>query len=298
MTGVAAALMLAAFASGALADAGGARDGGHADAGAASGADASGATAVRAAPSVQPSASANLFIGSFPVENHLGRSLFDGAGARVTLRFDPAQARASNELVRRRRIAIDAAGNLQLTKLGYPPTAPSDRPTRQQQRPSFLIDYDVPAFAPAWEAARAQLGSSPSIDQLVHFVDRYIDKKGFERGYDIASVVARRREGDCTEHAVLLTALARASRIPARVAEGLVLLEVEGRVVAFGHAWVEVYRGGAWRPADAALSGPQPRIYLPLEITTDEGPGFAFAMTQTGAGTIGVRRVIISPLDR
>ena len=37
-----------------------------------------------------------------------------------------------------------------------------------------------------------------------------------------AAEVARSREGDCTEHAVLLAALARARGIPARVAMGLV----------------------------------------------------------------------------
>jgi len=47
------------------------------------------------------------------------------------------------------------------------------------------------------------------------------------------------RVGDCNEHAVLYVALARAARLPARTAAGLVL--VDGRF--YYHAWAEVYLG-------------------------------------------------------
>jgi hypothetical protein len=57
-------------------------------------------------------------------------------------------------------------------------------------------------------------------------------------------VLATRR-GDCTEHALLATALLRAAGIPARVAVGLA--HSEG---AFGyHAWVEYWHDG-WRTMD------------------------------------------------
>jgi len=243
--------------------------------------------AMRPVPRVLP----RLFLGAFPVE--AGAPLFGSAEARVTLRFDPAQAHSSNELVRRLRIAIAADGSLALPKLAYP--AASDKPARQHLRPSFVLDYDVAAFAPALGEARARLGASPSVADLVAFVDHYITHKGFGRGYDIASVVARRHEGDCTEHAVLLAALARAFRIPARVVEGVVLIEIDGNVLALGHAWVEVHRGGSWQPADAAIPGPERRVYLPLELLSDEGPGFAMSSVQTGAGIIGLRRVVLSP---
>src|SRR6185436_11363532 len=118
------------------------------------------------------------------------------------------------------------------------------------------------------------LGAAPTVDALVQFVDKFIVKKSVARSFDVASVVARRREGDCTEHAVFLAALARAFGIPSRVAEGIVLVEVERRVYAFGHAWAEVYRDGAWQPADAALAGAGPRVYLPLELLADETPSY------------------------
>jgi Transglutaminase-like superfamily len=237
-------------------------------------------------------ADSSLFLASFPVESHLAGSLFAAAPVQITLRFDPAQAHASNELVRRLRIAIGADGSLVVPRGAYP--SAKEKPARQNLRPSFLVDYDEPAFKPVLDEARAQLGATPTIDDLVRFVDKFITKKGFGRGFDIASVVARRREGDCTEHAVLTAALARAFRLPSRVVEGILLVEAQGTVLAFGHAWAEVYTASAWRPADAAFPGKDPLVYLPLDLISDEGPGFAMSMAQTGAGTIGVRRIVVA----
>lgn len=63
-----------------------------------------------------------------------------------------------------------------------------------------------------------------------------------------ASDVLRLMQGDCNEHTVLYTALARASGIPARMAMGLVYME--GRF--YYHAWPEVYLG-AWVAVDPTL---------------------------------------------
>jgi hypothetical protein len=233
-----------------------------------------------------------LFLGAFPVESRLGRSLFAGGITEVTLHFDAAGAGASNELVRRLKVAIGGDGRLVLGSLTYPGAA--ERPGRQHTRPSFLIDFDEAVFKPVLADARTQLGAAPSIDAVVRFVERFITNKGMGRSYDIASVVAKRREGDCTEHAVFLTALARAFKLPARVVSGLVLTEVEGRQFAFGHAWAEVYRAGRWQPADAAFTHPEKLIYLPLELVSDEGPGFALSFMKTSVGTLGVRRISIA----
>ncbi len=78
-----------------------------------------------------------------------------------------------------------------------------------------------------------------------------IEAKTFGVAMATASEVIEAREGDCTEHAVLLAAMARAEGIPSRVAVGL--MYVYGR---FGyHMWTQVYVGGAWRDVDAALPG-------------------------------------------
>ncbi len=59
--------------------------------------------------------------------------------------------------------------------------------------------------------------------------------------------VLRVRQGDCNEHAVLFTALARAAGIPARVAVGLAW---DDETKTFGyHAWTEVF-AQRWLPMD------------------------------------------------
>jgi hypothetical protein len=71
--------------------------------------------------------------------------------------------------------------------------------------------------------------------------------------------------GDCGEHAVLLGALLRAVRIPARVVIGLVY--VKKRKGYYYHAWVMAGRHGSWVFADPALGMfPAFRDRVPLVI--------------------------------
>jgi hypothetical protein len=87
--------------------------------------------------------------------------------------------------------------------------------------------------------------------RLEQFVHRYIKQNDFSQVFATAAEVADRREGDCTEYAVLLAALCRAREIPARVAIGLVYMP---KTHEFGyHLWTEVYIDDKWIPIDATL---------------------------------------------
>jgi transglutaminase-like putative cysteine protease len=86
--------------------------------------------------------------------------------------------------------------------------------------------------------------------RLEAYVHRAVKNKNFSQALGSAAEVARSGEGDCTEHAVLLAAMARARGIPARVALGLVY--TEPAAMAF-HMWTEMYIGGRWVPLDATL---------------------------------------------
>lgn len=250
------------------------------------------AAADAGAPPPAEAPATQLFLGAFPVDSRISRSLFAPGAVEVTLHFDAAGAGGTNELVRRTKAAIAGDGRMVLGSIAYP--VATDRPGRQHTRPSFLIDFDEPVFKPVLADARTELGPAPNIDAVVAFVERFITKKGMERGYDIASVVAKRREGDCTEHAVLLAAIARAFRLPARVVSGIVLTEVDGKPRVFGHAWTEIHRAGRWQRADAAFTRPERLVYVPLELVSDEGPGFALSLMKATSGTLGVRRVSIA----
>lgn len=95
------------------------------------------------------------------------------------------------------------------------------------------------------------------------FVRKRISKKNFNIGFATAAETARSLEGDCTEHAVLCAAIARAAGLPSRVAVGVVYLSPEEAGKAgpkngfFGyHMWTEVLVAeGRWFPIDAAMGG-------------------------------------------
>ena len=74
-------------------------------------------------------------------------------------------------------------------------------------------------------------------------------RRTFSQAFATAAEVAQSREGDCTEHAVLLAALARACGIPSRVAIGLVYVRLPA-ALAFT-CGRELYLDGTWTPLDA-----------------------------------------------
>ncbi len=137
----------------------------------------------------------------------------------------------------------DSAGNAE---------APDDPPTDDDRRPNHFIQSDDPTIAS--DARRVAAGQTDpwrvaaALEQYVH---REVKEKNFSQAFATAAEVARSREGDCTEHAVLLAALCRARGIPARVAVGLVYMP---SAQAFGyHMWTEVYIDNRWIPIDGTL---------------------------------------------
>jgi hypothetical protein len=147
-----------------------------------------------------------------------------------------------------------------------------------ERRCSFVIDCDDLAVRGLVAELRA---THPMIEanQVVRYVYDFIEHKHFARGFDIASVVAQKREGDCTEHAVLTAALLRAAGFPTHVVTGLVLVRLDGRLMAFGHAWTEYHDGQSWQLADATNAGqtPDQLAYIPLRVMKDEGPAYGRA---------------------
>ena len=95
------------------------------------------------------------------------------------------------------------------------------------------------------------------MQNLEHFVRVYIRTKNLSVGYASALEVARKPEGDCTEHAVLLAALGRALGIPTRVADGLAYTDhyAGAEHVFVPHAWAQAWIDGRWQSFDAALAG-------------------------------------------
>lgn len=119
-----------------------------------------------------------------------------------------------------------------------------------QSDSSLIIDLARQAVGDAREPA-AQMRAAEA------FVRDYIFGKTLSVGYASALEVATSRQGDCTEHALLLTAIARARGIPARVVTGFAYVPAFGsrRDVFVPHAWMEAHIDGRWQGFDAALEG-------------------------------------------
>ena len=91
--------------------------------------------------------------------------------------------------------------------------------------------------------------------KLTKFVFRYMSNKNYEVGFATASEVARNKEGDCTEHSMLLAALGRVLGIPTRVVTGLVYADEfeDQKDVLIYHMWTQFYLDDEWVNLDAAL---------------------------------------------
>jgi transglutaminase-like putative cysteine protease len=229
-----------------------------------------------------------VFLGQVPVEAAPGVTL--SADGPVVMRLelrpgDPARLAGLESRMQVKRGQDSAT----LFLAGYP--GGRDQPAPQHSQPSFLVDFDEAPVQALREPVLREAGAHPGPEQLAAFVARYIEKKNYSRGADPASVVARRREGDCKAHAVLLAALARMFGIPARIVVGLALVGAKDRFASFGHAWVEVHSKSGWRAIDAV--GPAASavmVRLPLSAVSDEGPGYMLSFLG-GLSLLDVREV-------
>ncbi|MFC1534349.1 transglutaminase family protein [Thermodesulfobacteriota bacterium] len=115
--------------------------------------------------------------------------------------------------------------------------------------PEFNIESDLKEII---EKARDIAGKDKNpvsvSGMLLRWVYENLDKRPVV-SIPSALEVLQTRVGDCNEHATLLTALLRASGIPARLAIGIVY----SRNKFFYHAWTEAYVG-EWISMDATLN--------------------------------------------
>lgn len=153
------------------------------------------------------------------------------------------------EVIVRRCVVPSADSGVTATSSAAPARRP---PVAEDRSPNNLIQSDdeevqklarsvAPDETDPWKLAVA----------LEKFVNQKIEMKNFTQAFSTAAEVARNPEGDCTEHAVLLAALARARGIPARVAIGLVY-QPASQSFAY-HMWNELWITDRWVPMDATL---------------------------------------------
>lgn len=155
----------------------------------------------------------------------------------------------NQELTRRKDGALDVS---LFSRPGLPVMS-SER--RAALATSASVDAGHPAVAQlARELTDGESDPARRVERLVDWIYRNLDKD-LSTNLTTASQVLAVRQGDCTEHALLFVALARAAGIPAREVSGLVYMG--DAIQRFGwHAWAEVDIAGRWVQVDPSWGEP------------------------------------------
>jgi hypothetical protein len=133
---------------------------------------------------------------------------------------------------------------------------------------SFLVNFHKDEFKKLKDLPK-------SAEELRDYTYNYITDKNYSKGIELAHQTLNSRSGDCTEHAILLTALLRLQKIPARVILGIVILE--SAKLAYMHAWTEYQDlgDGHFKLLDATRSSSFGHHYIPLYAIENESMSYA-----------------------
>jgi transglutaminase-like putative cysteine protease len=139
---------------------------------------------------------------------------------------------------------------------------PAKQATRPEANPAedLVPTADIESDDPAIKALALQIvGEETDAFKAATLVSTWVFqhlRKAYGKSSDRATDVLRRREGDCTEHSLLTTALARAAAIPARLVHGLVYAQgSDGQFGLYWHEWVEIW-AGEWVAIDPTFGQP------------------------------------------
>ena len=171
------------------------------------------------------------------------RHLVDSVEMRVRRRVGPAAELLPT--TPRQQVVADGDDALVTITRERPPLESATLPVTDPELAGFLAatthaQSDAPAIvAKAREIVGEETDAWAAAQKIVGWVYHNMKKVQSEPRPITAVECLDTMTGDCTEHAVLTTALARAAGLPARMAVGLIY--VGG---AFGyHAWSEIYVG-------------------------------------------------------
>jgi hypothetical protein len=166
-------------------------------------------------------------------------------------RFEKAQAGTAVLVVSARRpAAADPSRDTPLDRAKAGASADDLAATPQ-------VNFDAPGIRElAKQVAGGSKGAYEAARKLSADVHDRLEKV-YGASHDRASDVLAAGQGDCTEHTVLLVALARALGIPARPVHGLVYARYgDGQDALYWHAWVEVRSAGEWIHLDPTFGQP------------------------------------------
>ncbi|MBN2456076.1 MAG: transglutaminase domain-containing protein [Sedimentisphaerales bacterium] len=160
-----------------------------------------------------------------------------------------------------------------------------------QSNEKKIIDLATQAVGDTKDAAEAAC-------RIESFVAEYINRATLSVGYASALEVANSRQGDCSEFAVLTTAMCRAVGIPAQMVVGIAYVkDFAGLKDRFGgHAWVQVYIGQKWIGLDPAFKNAGLKGYGPGHIILAIGNGDPkhFLNLVTTMGKFKIDKIVVN----
>jgi hypothetical protein len=171
----------------------------------------------------------------------------------------------------RQRVASHKAG---VTLLELSRDHPTDKPTPlskedrlENLRATANMQSDHESLR---KLAKEIVGDEKDPVKAATRIEKWVYKnlrKTYDANADDALTVLENKAGDCTEHTLLFTALARAAGIPAHEVGGLVY--AGGDKPSFGwHAWSEIHDGSQWVTVDPTFG----QVYVdPTHIKFSEG---------------------------
>jgi len=112
----------------------------------------------------------------------------------------------------------------------------------------YIEAEDTDIHAKALEILDGESNSWRAAKKLSNWVYKSIKEKQLSGGYSSALTTLKTGAGDCTEHTVLMIAMARSVGIPARICSGIVFM----RNAFYYHFWPEVYVG-KWVQMDPTI---------------------------------------------
>jgi hypothetical protein len=164
------------------------------------------------------------FLATLPIERAAGATIPLGASVLFSLQVNDPESLAT------RLSEVDGVEVLSVNENSVQILA-SESPTMSGAvaekflDSSFVVDFEEAAVHSLLDNLRQKYGPTPSAKDIESFVYDHVSNKTYSRSFDLASRVAARGEGDCTEHAVLFAALARAFGMYARVVFGTLIIE-------------------------------------------------------------------------
>lgn len=218
---------------------------------------------------------------------------------------------ASQRVVRAADGSLEVKVNVSEEAQNSPNGLPRESPNRSIDRQLFLrasayLDYRAKAVQATLAAVEfpATEGEARNDRQRAELLRRHVHqlmtRKNLAIGFASASEAAASRSGDCTEHAVLLSALLRADGIPARVVSGLLYVErFAGERQVFGyHLWSQGWIEGRWVDLDAMTAAPFDATHIALTTSALDSQEDFVAISASLLPLMGALRIEVVELER